>query len=395
MENNKFKTYQMLHKKLASAFFEDDKKVRGLVDKLVDMELNKPGMWNSVTKPFKKLYLGLSNDKENMVQGIKNLGSGFIDAHKNILADYASTLYSNALSNLPLSDKLNYFGSAAKSLVGKGGEAFNDFNKKFLDENISNILENSKKHLLPKGLSKDDFISALRSGEFNKKQNANNFLNALKGSYKNTVKDTQSNWLYKTLANSAIANKLNKFEDLINQKLASADANTDANTQKDEENPIAKANPNISQQTLNADAKRVQEMCSNPTFRSSMGVAAAGKMGVNPNRTNAVEGPGMNNDSSGADWLNARADMNATGSILDGHLSNYNARTGYGSRAFFNSLTDLLKNGEYDRATSLWHSGKQRGYFNPSQRAFYDKLGPSYRFNESNASSFLDQYPRE
>ena len=47
---NKFKTYQALHKKLASAFFEKDENVRKLVDTLVDSELN--NKINSLIKLF-------------------------------------------------------------------------------------------------------------------------------------------------------------------------------------------------------------------------------------------------------------------------------------------------------------------------------------------------------
>jgi hypothetical protein len=282
---NNFKTYQAIHKKLATAeFFNNDKRVEKMVDDIIDSNLDQPGILNKTLKPLKKMYLNVSGERDNITKGIKNLGPEYLDLQKEILKDQISSAYSNALADSPWEDKLNYFGSALGSYFGGAGDTYNRFNNTFLKSNLKPVMNNWKKnYLLPKGVTKGMFIKALREGKFNNKENANKFLTATRNTY---TRPKTTNWLYKLLAYLFLDNKFADIEKQITSKYAGVAQAEALPTQENNTRTGGKA----------------------ITFKSTAETPVA---------------PGMNNDGSGADWINAAKQNGNVGGLFDQHLKNY------------------------------------------------------------------------
>lgn len=193
------------HKKIAEILDDNDSLIKSLFNKSIDESLNKPGLINTISKPFKRLYINLTKNEDNINSGLKNLSSLYLKNNKKFLSDYLSSIYANEFSKLNLNDKLNLVAD-----IFGNGKNLNKFKNYIL--NKYNVKQN-----LFKNIDTHKLYNNLNSGYFNNINNAKNFINNISSNYKN-IERHDSNPIYKNLIKLLINNKINSFESNINNK---------------------------------------------------------------------------------------------------------------------------------------------------------------------------------
>ena len=98
--------------KKASSYFKEDSNIKNIINKAIENELK--DSW-AITRPFKKLYINAIKNEDNLVKGIKNLAPAFIERKKDDIAKTLANNFSNKISNLPFSEKVNLFNTYVKS----------------------------------------------------------------------------------------------------------------------------------------------------------------------------------------------------------------------------------------------------------------------------------------
>ena len=215
--SNKFKLYQTFHKKIASAIFDDDKKIKSLIDNAIEKELNKS--W-AITRPFKRLYLKATRNDDNLIKGIKNLAPAYINYAKDYTSDYIANNLSNEISNMPWEKKLELFRHAIASPFSESSAKYiNDLGinlfKKKQNEIKEGLLSRLKPSINGNKISMKDLYERLNAGEFNNKDVANRFLSVLDRPNYNT----EANPLYKYLIKGKIRGTLDALDKNIGESL--------------------------------------------------------------------------------------------------------------------------------------------------------------------------------
>lgn len=215
--SNKFKLYQTFHKKIASAIFDDDKKIKSLIDNAIEKELNKS--W-AITRPFKRLYLKATRNDDNLIKGIKNLAPAYINYAKDYTSDYIANNLSNEISNMPWEKKLELFRHAIFSPFSESSAKYiNDLSMNLFKQKQNEIKEGLLNRLKPSingnKISMKDLYKRLNAGEFNNKDVANRFLSVLDRPDYNT----EANPLYKYLIKGKIRGTLDALDKNIGESL--------------------------------------------------------------------------------------------------------------------------------------------------------------------------------
>ena len=215
--SNKFKLYQTFHKKIASAIFDDDKKIKALIDNAIEKELNKS--W-AITRPFKRLYLKATRNDDNLIKGIKNLAPAYINYAKDYTSDYIANNLSNEISNMPWEKKLELFRHAISSPFSESSAKYiNDLGMNLFKQKQNEIKEGLLNRLKPSingnKISMKDLYKRLNAGEFNNKDVANRFLSVLDRPDYNT----EANPLYKYLIKGKIRGTLDALDKNIGESL--------------------------------------------------------------------------------------------------------------------------------------------------------------------------------
>lgn len=213
--SNKFKLYQTFHKKIASAIFNDDKQIKALIDNALEKELNKS--W-AITRPFKRLYLKATRNDDNLIKGLKNLAPAYINYAKDYASDYLANNLSNEISNMPWEQKLELFRHAMSSPFSESSAKYlNDLGINYFKQNQNKLKEDLLNRLKPSingyKLSMKDLYERLNAGDFNNKEVANKFLNALdKPDY-----NREANPLYKYLIKGKVRGTLDELDKNIGE----------------------------------------------------------------------------------------------------------------------------------------------------------------------------------
>lgn len=215
--SNKFKLYQTFHKKIASAIFDDDKKIKSLIDNAIEKELNKS--W-AITRPFKRLYLKATRNDDNLIKGIKNLAPAYINYAKDYTSDYIANNLSNEISNMPWDKKLELFRHVISSPFSESSAKYiNDLGINLFKQKQNEIKEGLLSRLKPSingnKISMKDLYKRLNAGEFNNKDVANRFLSMLDRPDYNT----EANPLYKYLIKGKIRGTLDELDKNIGESL--------------------------------------------------------------------------------------------------------------------------------------------------------------------------------
>ena len=215
--SNKFKLYQTFHKKIASAIFDDDKKIKSLIDNAIEKELNKS--W-AITRPFKRLYLKATRNDDNLIKGIKNLAPAYINYAKDYTSDYIANNLSNEISNMPWDKKLELFRHVISSPFSESSAKYiNDLGMNLFKQKQNEIKEGLLSRLKPSingnKISMKDLYKRLNAGEFNNKDVANRFLSMLDRPDYNT----EANPLYKYLIKGKIRGTLDELDKNIGESL--------------------------------------------------------------------------------------------------------------------------------------------------------------------------------
>lgn len=213
--SNKFKLYQTFHKKIASAIFDDDKKIKSLIDNAIEKELNKS--W-AITRPFKRLYLKATRNDDNLIKGIKNLAPAYINYAKDYASDYVANNLSNEISNMTLDKKLELFRHAIASPFSESSAKYiNDLGMNLFKQKQNEIKEGLLSRLKPSingnKISMKDLYKRLNAGEFNNKDVTNRFLSMLDRPDYNT----EANPLYKYLIKGKIRGTLDALDKNIGE----------------------------------------------------------------------------------------------------------------------------------------------------------------------------------
>ena len=176
-ENFNMSEYNEIAKKLASSIIHDDTKLDNVIDKVIEADLNKPGMLNTLKRPFKKLYLSLFENRDNIRKGIRNLYSPMYKSIRNNISDYVGKDFANNFSKLDNKSKLDYIGGGIKSLFSDDPNSlFNNVNKSF----VNDISRDKIKHLdltnkILKSVDFLDLFKKLNKGELNNFRKANEY----------------------------------------------------------------------------------------------------------------------------------------------------------------------------------------------------------------------------
>ena len=215
--SNKFKLYQTFHKKIASAIFDDDKKIKSLIDNAIEKELNKS--W-AITRPFKRLYLKATRNDDNLIKGIKNLAPAYINYAKDYASDYVANNLSNEISNMPWDKKLELFRHAITSPFSESSAKYiNDLGMNLFTQKQNEIKEGLLSRLKPSingnKISTKDLYKRLNAGEFNNKEVVNRFLSVLDRPDYNT----EANPLYKYLIKGKIRGTLDALDKNIGESI--------------------------------------------------------------------------------------------------------------------------------------------------------------------------------
>ena len=199
------------------AIFDDDKKIKSLIDNAIEKELNKS--W-AITRPFKRLYLKATRNDDNLIKGIKNLAPAYINYAKDYTSDYIANNLSNEISNMPWDKKLELFRHAISSPFSESSAKYiNDLGINLFKQKQNEIKEGLLSRLKPSingnKISIKDLYERLNAGEFNNKDVANRFLSVLDRPNYNT----EANPLYKYLIKGKIRGTLDALDKNIGESL--------------------------------------------------------------------------------------------------------------------------------------------------------------------------------
>lgn len=200
--------------KKASAYFKEDSNIKNVINKAIENELK--DSW-AITRPFKKLYINAIKNEDNLVKGIKNLAPAFIERKKDDIAKTLANNFSNKISNLPFSEKVNLFNTYVKSHFDESANNnLNNFSRSLLDkESIKDALNNLAPTIKGKNIDLKQLFKDLNNGRFNSIENVEKFISQIDAP---KFKD-KANPIYSFVIQSKIKDKLNEADNALFNKI--------------------------------------------------------------------------------------------------------------------------------------------------------------------------------
>ena len=200
--------------KKASSYFKEDSNIKNIINKAIENELK--DSW-AITRPFKKLYINAIKNEDNLVKGIKNLAPAFIERKKDDIAKTLANNFSNKISNLPFSEKVNLFNTYVKSHFDESANNnLNNFSRSLLDkESIKDALNNLAPTIKGKNIDLKQLFKDLNNGRFNSIENVEKFISQIDAP---KFKD-KANPIYSFVLQSKIKDKLNEADNALFNKI--------------------------------------------------------------------------------------------------------------------------------------------------------------------------------